>query len=119
MEVHPTIAEVRAIAEVCDALGPPENPVTVYGVHSVQAEEISLTVLVASNQSLAERYAAMLSTHPGVLAAGVTEFVVDTLGRRSAVAMYVTGTRQIVPYVSDDRRIFVSAHGADHRAKRP
>jgi hypothetical protein len=112
MDVHPTIAEV------CDLLRPSKRPVIVYGVHSVQDEEISATAMVASNQTLAEQYAAFLSNHPGVLAAGVTEFEVDTIGRRTPVAMYVTGTRQIVPHVSDDRRLFVSGHGTDHHAKR-
>jgi len=61
---------------------------------------------------MAERYAAELSTDPGVLAAGITRFVVDELGTRRAIALYVTGIRQQVPYVSDDR--IVHANGAGH-----
>lgn len=43
---------------------------------------------------------------------GVTRFVVDTLGTRQAVALYVQGVKQQVPYVSDDREIH--ANGAGH-----
>lgn len=83
----------------------------IFAVHAVHAEEISLTALITWSQSVAEKYAATLSGDPGVLAAGVTRFVAETPGQRSAVALYVAGARQIAPYVSDDRRICANGYG--------
>ncbi|WP_156935401.1 hypothetical protein [Pseudonocardia spinosispora] len=80
----------------------------VYAVHAVRAEEISTTALVTSSLPPAERYAEVLSSDPGVLAAGVTRFELDVTGRRTAVALYVAGARQQAPYVSDDRRIYAN-----------
>lgn len=82
----------------------------VYGVHAVRADEISRTELVTSSLPPAERYAEVLSNDPGVLAAGVTRFELDLAGHRSAVAFYVTGTRQQMPYVSDDRRLHANGN---------
>lgn len=76
----------------------------VYGVHAVRAEEISTTAWVASSLAPAERYAEVLSSDPGVLAAAVTRFELDVHGCRTAVALYVAGVRQQLPHISDDRR---------------
>ena len=48
---------------------------------------------------------------PGILAAIVTRFVLDQLGTRQAVALYVQGVKQQVPYVGDDR--VIHANGAN------
>lgn len=85
------------------------GPVEIYAVHVVRANEVRTTELICSNVEDAEVNAAALSQDPGVLAAAVTRFTVDSPGTRSAVALYVEGTRQVVPYVSDDRRICGSA----------
>lgn len=80
----------------------------IYAVHAVRANEVRPTELICSNLADAEANAAALSQDPGVLAAAVTRFTVDSPGTRSCVALYVGGTRQAVPYVSDDRRIYSS-----------
>ena len=85
----------------------------VYGVHSIRPDEISATELVCTSPEAAEDYARKLSTDPGVLAGAVTRFVLDTAGQRTAVALYVDGTRQCAPYVSDNRRVYANGHGAD------
>lgn len=97
----------RSVSRVSRAL-------VVYAVHAVRDTEISSTALVTSSLEPAERYAAALSGDPGVLAAGVTEFELDTAGRRTAVALYVTGIRQRAPYVSDDRRVYANGRSATH-----
>jgi hypothetical protein len=43
--------------------------------------------------------------------------VINELGRRTPVALYVRGVKQTVGYVSDDRTIFAGAHGT--RRSRP
>jgi len=80
----------------------------IYAVHAVRPEEMSTTTLVTSSPKPAEQYAATLSQDPGVLAAGVTRFELDVTGLRTAVARYVTGTRQHTPYVSDDRQVYAN-----------
>jgi len=35
---------------------------------------------------------------------GVTRFILDQLGTRTAAALYVQGIEQAVPYISDCRR---------------
>ena len=80
----------------------------IYAVHAVREDEVRPTELICSNLADAEVNAAALSQDPGVLAAAVTRFTVDSLGTRSGVALYVAGARQAVPYVSNDRRIFSS-----------
>jgi hypothetical protein len=84
---------------------------SVYGLHSVKADEVMATEIICSVLGEAEEYARMVSGDPGVLAAAVTCYQVDAPGRRSAVALYVQGRRQQVPYVSDDRRISANSRG--------
>lgn len=81
----------------------------VFAVHAVRPAEVRPTELICASLTDAEHYAAALSTDPGVLAAGISRFVVDELGTRRAVALYVRGVRQQVPYVSDDRIVHASA----------
>jgi len=84
----------------------------VFAVHAVRPAEVRPTELICRSLARAEQYAVELSTDPGVLAAGITRFVVDEMGTRRAVALYVAGVKQQVPYVSDDR--VVHANGAGH-----
>ncbi|GAA5176209.1 hypothetical protein GCM10023321_84010 [Pseudonocardia eucalypti] len=84
----------------------------IYGVHAVRANEISATAMLCSTLSKAEKYAAELSTDPGVLAAAVTRYVVDEQGRRTAVSLYVDGRKQEVGYISDDRRVWANGRKA-------
>jgi hypothetical protein len=77
----------------------------VFAVHAVRPDEIRPTQMICQKLSAAEKYAAGLSTEPDVLAAGVTRFILDELGTRTPIALYVRGIRQKVPYVSDDRKI--------------
>lgn len=84
----------------------------VYGVHAVRAREICATQYVTLSLKAAEEYAAVVSKDPGVLAAAVTRFVMDTEGQCRATAMYVSGERQQVPHCSDDRRVLANGHGA-------
>jgi hypothetical protein len=53
----------------------------------------------------AKVYARSLSTDPGVLAAAITRFTTNRLGERHPTALFVRGTRQEVPHLSDDRQI--------------
>lgn len=82
----------------------------IYAVHAVRADEICSTEVVWSSQGSAEDYAGKLSTDPGMLAGAVTRFRVDSPGERKALAMYVSGTRQQVPHLSDDRRIAANGY---------
>jgi hypothetical protein len=66
----------------------------VYGVHAVRPEEICATRFVTGVLATAERYAKVMSTDPGVLAAAVTRYLTDTDGERRAEALYVNGKRQ-------------------------
>ncbi|GAA5158195.1 hypothetical protein GCM10023321_37640 [Pseudonocardia eucalypti] len=84
----------------------------VYGVHAVRAREICATQFVTGRLAKAEKYAKEMSTDPGVLAAAVTRYVMETEGQHRAEALYVDGKRQEVPYISDSRRILANGHGA-------
>jgi hypothetical protein len=64
------------------------------------------TQLICRTLATAEKYAAELSKDPDVLATGITRFVLDEIGNRQTIALYVLGIKQQVPYVSDDRAIF-------------
>jgi len=90
----------------------------IFAVHAVRRAEVRPTELICGSLTMAETYAAALSTDPGVLAAGITRFVVDELGTRRAIALYVAGVRQQVPYVSDDRAIHANGAGHTLRVKR-
>lgn len=79
--------------------------IVVYCVHTVRADEVRPTVLVASTVTYAETYAAAHSTDPGALAAAVTSFIVDQPGTRHSVSLWVAGVKQDAPYVSNDRKI--------------
>ena len=83
----------------------------IWAVHAVRPHEISATELICSTKDRAEQYAATVSIDPGVLAGAVTYFLVDTPGRRTAVALYIKGKRQEMPHCSDDRRISANGHG--------
>ena len=83
----------------------------VFGVHAVRPREICATQYVTTSEDAAEDFAAELSTQPGVLAAGVTRYVLGAFGQHSSTALYVKGIKQRVPYVSDDRRINAYGHG--------
>jgi len=85
--------------------GPVPPGTVVWTVHTVQPDEVRPTVLICSYITAAEDYAAAHSSDEGVLAAAVTSFVLDQLGSRRAVSLWVAGERQAVPYVSNDRRI--------------
>ena len=80
----------------------------IYGVHAIQAQEITATVLLCRTQRRAEAYAKDLSTDPGVLGAAVTRYVIDEPGHRTAVALYVNRVKQQVPYVSDARDLWAN-----------
>lgn len=84
----------------------------VYGVHAVRPREICATQFITASLPAAEKYAAVMSSDPGVLAAAVTRHVMDTEGQHRTEALYVDGTRQQVPHVSDDRRINANGHGS-------
>jgi len=88
----------------------------IFAVHAVRPAEVRPTELVCWSLANAERYASELSTDPGVLAAGITRFVVDELGTRRAIALYVDGVKQQVPYVSNSR--VIHANGAGHTLPR-
>lgn len=81
-----------------------------YAVHAVRTEEITATMLICERREAAEQHAQLISTDPGVLAGAVTLFVLDVPGRRSAVALYVDGERQVAPYVSDNRLVYANGH---------
>lgn len=89
----------------------------VFGVHAVRSEEIAATALLCSTLRMAERYAMDLSTDPGVLGAAVTTYVVDHQGLRTAVALFVNGQRQTVPWISDDRSVLANGWPPDRAAK--
>jgi len=84
----------------------------VFAVHAVRASEVRPTELICQRLATAETYAAALSTDPGVLAAGITRFVIDELGTRQAVALYVDSVKQQVPYVSDSRTVHANGAGS-------
>ncbi len=74
-----------------------------YGVHVVMPGEVRPTAALFSDEARALEYA---STDDGVLGATVTKFVIDQLGSRGDVVLYVAGQRQALPFVSDDRTPF-------------
>lgn len=79
--------------------------VPVYAVHAVRADEICATEVIFTGQDRAEEHAAAVSTDPEVLAGAVTRYVLDSLGERKPIALFVKGERQKVPHLSDDRRV--------------
>ncbi|WP_028920829.1 hypothetical protein [Pseudonocardia acaciae] len=80
----------------------------VYAVHAVRPEDIWSTEVVWTMTCDAEEYAGKLSNDPGVLAGAVTRFTLDRPGERHPVALYVSGARQELAHVSDDRRIYAN-----------
>ena len=84
----------------------------IYGVHAVRSREICATQFVTARLEAAEKYARVMSTDPGVLAAAITRYVMETEGLHSPAALYVQGKRQQVPHVSDDRRVNANGHGS-------
>lgn len=82
-----------------------------YGVHAVRARDICATQFVTGRLAAAEKYAKVMSADPGVLAAAVTRYVMETEGQHRAEALYVDGKRQEMPHISDNRRICANGHG--------
>lgn len=80
----------------------------VWAVHVVMAREVRPTDVVYAKERDALRYAADRSRDAVVLAACVTRFTLDELGNKLGVAMFVNGTRQEVPHLSDCRTIYSS-----------
>jgi hypothetical protein len=80
--------------------------VKVWTVHATLAEEVRPTQAIYRDEKAACNYAAALSRDDGVLAASVVRFMLDELGTRANVAMFVAGERQTFPYVSDCRNIY-------------
>lgn len=62
-----------------------------YGVHAVRAREVCATQFITGRLAAAEKYAKVMSTDPGVLAAAVTRYVPEAEGQRRAEALYVAG----------------------------
>lgn len=89
----------------------------IYGVHAIKADEISATAMLCSTLAKAEAYATQLSTDPGVIAAAVTRYMVDEQGRRTAIALYVDGKRQEVPWISNDRQVLANGWSPSHGVK--
>jgi hypothetical protein len=81
----------------------PIPPVLVWTVHAARADNVGHVEAVYSKAETACDHARARSEDLGVLAAAVTRFTVDVMGTRSGSALYVNGTRQAVPYVSDSR----------------
>ena len=77
----------------------------VYAVHTVLADEVRPTEALFTEGPRALEHAAQVSTDSEVLAARVVRFVLDELGTRRNVAMFVDGVRQQFPHISDCRRI--------------
>ena len=90
----------------------------VYAVHAVRPDEICATEVIWTTKSEADQYAKELSTDPGVLAGAVTRFVLNSPGERTPIALYVNGTRQQVPHLSDDRQIAANGHLIDRNLRR-
>lgn len=90
----------------------PKTEKILYGVHAVRARDICATQFVTGRVAAAEKYAKVMSTDPGVLAAAVTRYVMETEGQHRAEALYVNGERQEMPYISNDRRVLANGHGS-------
>ena len=80
----------------------------VYGVHVIRSEEIQATDVIFTLLAAAEEHAKVVSRDTGVLAAAVTTYVLDELGRRTPTALFVAGKRQERPYISDNREIWAN-----------
>lgn len=74
----------------------------------MHAAEVRPTQVIFSQRAEAEVHAKDVSRDTGVLAGAVTRYVLDQLGQRTAVALYVGGKKQEVPYVSDNRKIWAN-----------
>lgn len=77
----------------------------VWTVYTVRPDQVRPTAAIFTDQPTAGEHAKELSLDPGVLASGVVQFTLNALGSRKNIALYVRGTLQKVPYVSDDRVI--------------
>jgi hypothetical protein len=77
----------------------------VWAVHAVLADEVRPTQALFADEGRALGYAAQVSNDDEVLAASVVRFVLDELGTRRNLAMFVNGQRQGVPHLSDCGRI--------------
>lgn len=108
-----------AAAVVGCAVSGPVSGSRVYAVHAVCPDEICATEVIWTAESDAEKWAHALSTDPGVLAAAVTWFALDSPGERRAVALFVQGKRQQVPHLSDDRRIGANGYVQHRSLRRP
>jgi len=77
----------------------------VWTVHTTLEKEVRPTEVIYTDERRACAHAAEMSRDQGVLAASVVRFTLDEPGTQSGIAMFVNGTRQQVPYVSDCRTI--------------
>jgi hypothetical protein len=77
----------------------------VWTVHTTYPNEVRPTQAIFTDEGRALDYAAQVSTDDEVLAASVVRFVLDELGTRRNIAMFVHGERQQVPHISDCRAI--------------
>jgi len=104
----------RALAfPSCPALVEKRPMTEVFAVHAVRPSDVRPTELICWSLGMAERYAAELSTDPGVSRGrnhSVRSSTSWALGERSRCTSQVSGKQ--VPYVSDDR--IVHANGAGH-----
>jgi hypothetical protein len=78
----------------------------VFTVHVTLESEVRPTQAVFLEEHRACAYAADVSRDDEVLAASVVGFTLGELGSHSGVALFVEGTRQLLPYVSDCRTVF-------------
>ena len=77
----------------------------VYAVHTTRADEVRPTEAIYSDEATACAHAAEMSTDHGIVAASVVRFALDRHGDRRNIAMFVGGQRQVLPHLSDDRRV--------------
>jgi hypothetical protein len=78
----------------------------VWAVHVTLVNEVRPTDSAFGTEQAACAHAREMSKDVEVLAASVVRFILDELGTRKGVAMFVEGKRQMVPYVSDCRSIY-------------
>lgn len=83
----------------------------IWTVHTSRADEIRPTEAIFTDETDACDHAAAVSKDAGVLAASVVRFVVNEIGNRRNVAMFVGGVRQVVPYISDCRTVHSGGRG--------
>jgi len=78
----------------------------IWGVHLARRDAtrqliVGPTVMVCSNEPLAQQEAFERSKDAQVLAASVTRYILDRTGDHKRVSLYVEGKRQLRPYCTD------------------